>query len=196
MLKQLGKSVLKFHDWSIADNIPPETSRCVLVAGPHTSNWDFYFAVSAMHALGVPIKVAIKNFWTKFPMNSIIVPLGGIGLDPNAGKKFDRKANQTTMLANVFKEYEDIALIISPEGNRVKTDKWKTGFFRIAEMANVPIALAYLDYKKKIAGIGPVLSADTGLDVVMSDLMKFYSSITPKFPDQFVIDRRYKHALI
>ncbi len=186
----IGKAILKFHGWKIVGEIPKETERCVLVAGPHTSNWDFYLAAACMHALDIPMKIGIKDFWMKFPMGILIRYVGGLGVNLSKDKKFNRKG-QVAAFAELFDEHDRIAFMISPEGNRAITDKWKTGFYRIAEKAQVPIVISYLDYGKKEAGIGPIINPNDGLDNAMSILMDFYEKITPLYKDQFSRDKRY-----
>jgi len=188
--KTLAKLVLKLHGWKIVGDIPPETKRCVLVAGPHTSNWDFYFAAACMFAMDTPMKIGIKDFYMKFPLGPIIRYFGGVGVNLRPDKRFDRKG-QVAIFAELFEEYDNIAFIISPEGNRTKTDKWKTGFFRIAELAQVPIVVAYLDHDKKEGGFGPVIDTKDGLDNAMMTMIDFYEEIPPCIKGYFQRDKRY-----
>lgn len=188
--KTVAKLILKLHGWKIVGDVPPETKRCVLVAGPHTSNWDFYFAAACMFAMDTPMKIGIKDFWMKFPMGILIRYVGGVGVNLKPNKNFDRKG-QVAIFAELFEKYEEIAFIISPEGNRTKIDKWKTGFFRIAELAQVPIVVAYLDHDKKEGGFGPVIDPKDGLENAMRTMMDFYETIPPCIKGEFVRDKRY-----
>lgn len=190
MLTTLSRIIYKLHGWKVEGYVPPEVNKCVLVSGPHTSNWDTYFAVAAMHSLNIPMKVAIKKFWVQFPQSLIIKPIGGIGVDTN-NKKFSRGLGQIQMMAELFEKREKIALMISPEGNRSLTKKWKLGFYMIAKMANVPIVLAYVDYKTKTSGFGPVFTDLSDKNKIMEAIVEFYESKTPCYPENFAGDSRF-----
>lgn len=182
--------LMKKAGWTISPP-PPEVQRCVLLAAPHTSNWDYVFAILTMRALDVPMKVAIKDFWTRFPMGLLIKPLGGIGIQRSQQHLGSGTTGQVHMLAEVFNRYERIALIITPEGTRSTRNKWKTGFYHVAQTAKVPIVLAYADYKNKTCGFGPVLDSSTDKEQVMRAMMKFYADKTARYPENFSLDNRF-----
>ena len=157
MFKQkLRNAIRNFHGWKlVGDPIPPEVKRCVFVFAPHTSNWDFYHGMMNMFAWGIPVKVAIKNFWTKFPFSLLIKPMGGVGID-RSKKTAENKGTQITNIAAVFKKYQEIAFIITPEGSRSKRTQWKAGFYYIAKEARVPVVIMTADYKTRHITFGPV----------------------------------------
>lgn len=183
--------VLKLAGWRISPP-PPEVQRCVLLAAPHTSNWDYVFAVLTMRALEVPMKVAIKSFWTRFPMGLLVKPLGGIGIQRHQDHLGAGSAGQVHMLADLFNQHSSIALIITPEGTRSLRSKWKTGFYHIAQEANVPIVLSYADYHTKTCGFGPVISTALSKDEVMVQVMAFYADKVARYPHKFSLDARHK----
>ncbi|MEM1119881.1 MAG: 1-acyl-sn-glycerol-3-phosphate acyltransferase, partial [Bacteroidota bacterium] len=154
MGKIIGKFLFNLIGWKLDPNIPEEAKRCVMTAAPHTTNWDGIITRLAFYLLDVPVKIAIKDFWTKFPMGLFIKPLGGLGI--NRGPKVPNKPrrSQTDQMADFFKTYDDIALVIAPEGSRALRKEWKMGFYYVAKKANVPITFGYLDYEKKLAGVG------------------------------------------
>ena len=133
-------------------------------------------------------RFVIKSDWLKFPMNLIMGPAGAIGLD--CSKLKEGTASNTDVMADFFKQYPEIALMISPEGTRGPTTKWKTGFYYIAQKANVPIVIGYADYKNKICGVGPVLYP-TGFEKDMRTIMTFYQHIEGHTPENFKLDSRY-----
>ena len=171
MKQTIARWLLRAAGWSL-EGAPPAHARYVLIAAPHTSNWDFYFGVMCMISMGVPIKVAIKNFWTKFPFSLIIGPIGGVGIR-RIRNKDGSGYNQVDMLAELFERYEKIALIITPEGSRSLRKEWKTGFYHIAQKANVPIVTLGGDYEKKVVYFGPVFTGQESLDEVMRAMMNF-----------------------
>ena len=192
MLKaKFAKWLFHTHGWKLVGKpIPEEAQRCVFVFAPHTSNWDFYFGVAAMMGWGIPIKIAIKKVWTKFPLGLIVNPFGGIGIDRSKSKVRDTKG-QVQNLANVFKDHQKIAFVITPEGSRSKRTQWKTGFYHIARLAKVPIVTLSGDYRKKAVEFGPVFTGNEKLEDIMREMMEFYKPGGGKFPDQFALDERY-----
>lgn len=189
-MRFIAKFLLWIFGWKLANKPPKEAQKCVLVSGPHTSNWDTFFASVCMHSTGIPMRVAIKKFWMKFPQRLIIGPIGGLAIDTE-NKKFSRNLDQIKLMSSLFEKREKIALMISPEGNRELVKKWKLGFLLIAQSADVPVVTAYLDYDKKEGGFGPVFSDLSDKKAVLTEIMKFYNSKTPKFPEKFSPDFRY-----
>lgn len=182
--------IMRQAGWTITPP-PAAVQRCVLLAAPHTSNWDYVFALLTMRALNVPMKVAIKNFWTRFPVGLLVKPLGGIGIERNQQHLGAGSSGQVHMLAEVFRRHEHIALIITPEGTRSPRNKWKTGFYHVAQEAQVPIVLAYADYRQKSCGFGPVLDYALPKEEVMRLIMKFYAHKVARYPQNFSLDSRY-----
>lgn len=169
-------------------NAPPkEMQRCVLLFVPHTSNWDFVNGVTCMKGLNMPIKVAIKNFWTTFPFGLLVKPIGGIGID----RSKTAKVSQVDQLAKVFKEHERIAFVITPEGSRSLRTNWKTGFYYIAQKANVPIITIKGDYKFKTVEFGPVIYPSATFEECMKEVMAYYKACNAKFPEKYSPDIRY-----
>jgi len=186
----IGKILVKISGWKRLNDVPAEAKRCVFVFAPHTSNWDWYYGTINMFAWGLPIKVAIKNFWTKFPLGLLIKPLGGVGID-RSKKANHNKEDQVNQLAALFDQYDEIAFTITPEGTRSLRTKWKTGFFYIAHKANVPIVMISANCENKTVKFGPVLDPQSGLDQVMKDMMNFFSDAVAFYPENFSIDERY-----
>jgi 1-acyl-sn-glycerol-3-phosphate acyltransferase len=192
MLTLISKLILKIAGWKIDYNIPSEMSnKYVLMAAPHTSNWDFLYAMCTFRILKIPIKFTIKKEWMRFPFNLLMTPLGAVGIDRNPvpGKK-DKKSMVEAMV-DLFKEREELVVVVTAEGTRKKVEKWRTGFYHVATLANVPIALGYLDYKKKIAGVGKIMVPSGDIKKDMKEMMDFYKHYTPKFPEKFSLDLQY-----
>ena len=82
-------------------------------------------------------------------------------------------------------------MMVTPEGTRARREHWKSGFYHIAIAANVPIALSYLDYKKKTAGVGKILYPSGNIEQDMREIMQFYADVSPKYPELFSLDTRY-----
>lgn len=161
-------------------NIPAGTKRCVLVSAPHTSNWDFVIGRLAMWAFCIDVKMIIKKELFFFPMGIVFKALGGIPVD-----RKNKKSNITGQVAKMFEENENLCVLFTPEGTRSYNPKWKRGFYYLAEKANVPIYLGYLDYGNKTGGIFPdefIPTGDATKDI--EDIQKRYVNIKGKYPEQ------------
>ena len=192
MGRQIARFLLWLGGWKVDPVIPKEAHRCVMISAPHTTNWDAYLVKLASLVLGVQLRVAIKDRWTRGFRGSFVRWLGGIGVD-RTPKSGSQRLSQTDAMAALFEKHDRLTLAIAPEGTRRKSDRWKMGFYYIAKMADVPIVFGYIDYKKKVAGIGrePLyVSDDIAKD--MKIINDFYRAITPKYPENFSVDMRYE----
>lgn len=179
----------KMLGWRYEVILPPGIKKFVMVGAPHTSNWDFPASMALLHSIPVKVSFAIKAEWTKFPYSLFMKPLGAVGID-RKNIQSGAKANTTDMLAGLYEKHRTFALGIAPEGTRKPKDKWRTGFYHIAVKAGVPIALAYIDHKTKVMGIGKLIMP-SHLESDMKEIMDFYSSKTGKRPENFLLDKRY-----
>lgn len=190
MFKLFIKFVLKVLGWSANPNFPQETNKCVLLAAPHTSNWDTFYLRMGLWALDIPMKFTVKDDWTKFPMGLFMKPLGALGINRNK-KKGDMKVSYVDQMVEIINSRERIAMVVAVEGSRSLRTKWKMGFYHTAMKAKVPICLGYLDYKKKEAGIGPSYELTGDVDKDMKFIHAFYKDIQGKYPEKFSLDERY-----
>lgn len=181
MKKFIGKFLLSIMGWELDITAPVHTiPKCVLIAAPHTTNWDFYYAVSAFWAMGIPMKFFIKDSWTKPWYGFIIKAMGGIGI--NRTQRSDMVNHAATLLKNA----DHLYMLNTPEGSRSFAEKWKTGFYYIAQQANVPILLAYADYKKKMTGIGKVIQLENKpKEEILAEIEAYYYNIEGKFPENY-----------
>ena len=192
MWKTLGRLALKMVGWKVKFPIPDESQRCVMIAAPHTTNWDAILTRVAFMVLGIPVKIAIKDTWTKVPIiGAFVRGVGGLGINRSPKKEGQPRKSQIEQMAAFFTEHKDIALVIAPEGSRSLKTEWKMGFYHLAKLADVPIAYGYLDYKEKVAGVGGAIHPTDDLAADMKKIMAFYKTITPKYPDQYSVDQRY-----
>ncbi len=178
-----------FHalGFRLINSPPPEMRKCILLFAPHTSNWDYILGVTCMRGLNMPIKVVIKNMWTRFPFGLIIKPLGGIGITRSDTKG----ASQVDKIASSIEDYPEIALVVTPEGSRSLRTEWKTGFYYIAQKANLPIITIKGNYKDKTAEFGPVIQHGTDFETAMHTIAQYYNDSQAKYPADFSVDQRY-----
>lgn len=191
MIRIIVKLIFKMIGWKVDFNIPKEAERSVMLAAPHTSNWDALLTRSAFFILGIPVKIAIKDYWTKFPFGLLVKPLGGLGIDRSKKDPNKPRKGQVEQMADFFKSNDQIALVIAPEGTRRLRKEWKMGFYYIAKEANVPITYGYLDYATKTAGVGGPLYVTDDMEADIKKVMAFYKDKSGKFPEKFMLDERY-----
>lgn len=186
------KLAMKLFGWKIDKDFPQNLKRCVLIAAPHTSNWDFLFAIATFRIMGIDIRFTIKDTWVKFPFSLITKPLGAISIDRSKRKEGEKRKSMVDYMTDLFSKNKDLVLIVTAEGTRKKVENWKSGFYHVAKNAKVPIALGYLDYEKKIAGIRKELfHLSDSIENDMKEIMEYYKNSKPKHPAKFMLDSRY-----
>lgn len=186
MMKLLSRFIFWVAGWSFNDQWPKEVKKAVVIAVPHTSNWDLLYARAAFYLMEIPVKFTIKQEVMVGPLGWMIKGLGGIGIDRNKIPG-GRKQTYTEAMITMLKESNDLVVMVTPEGTRSAVSKWKTGFYHIALGAEVPILVGYLDYKKKEAGIGPFIYPNGNMDEQIEELKNFAKTITPKYPDKGIV---------
>jgi 1-acyl-sn-glycerol-3-phosphate acyltransferase len=186
-LKLIAQFCFWLTGWKKVGVYPENTPKSVMIAAPHTSNWDFFYARAAFFLLGIPVKTTIKKEAMFFPMNLLLKFFGVIPIDrTKRSGGLTRKNSMVDGMVELFNERDELVIMITPEGTRKYVPKWKTGFYHVAKKANVPIILGYLDYKKKHAGIGPVIYPSDNLEQDMEKILTFYRSVTGKYPERGV----------
>ncbi len=178
--KFLAKVIFKIAGWKQVGNVPPDVKKCIMVAAPHTSNWDFIFARGAFYLMELPVKFTIKA-------EAMVGPLGWL-LDKMGALPVNRKKNNSLVNAmiDLFNEREQLVILVTPEGTRKYQPRWRKGFYHAAYGAGVPIALGYLDYKKKEAGVGPLFYPTGDVDGDIEKIKDFYRTVTAKYPENGV----------
>lgn len=166
--------------WKTVGAIPENISKAIIVAAPHTSNIDFPLARAFFYIHKKKVNYVIKKEWMKFILRKFFYATGALPVDRS------NAANMVEHMAGLLKNAENMFILISPEGTRSSVKKWKSGFYRTAVMAEVPLILAYLDYGKKEAGIGPVFYPTGDYDEDMIFIKGFYSRITARHPEQYL----------
>lgn len=189
MLRSLCLQLFYASGWRFESNLPQDLRSFVFIGAPHTSNYDFIPAMAVAELLNRNTRFVIKNEWLKFPMGIIMRPAGAIGIDRK--KLREGNMSNTDLIAKLFQTHQELALMIAPEGTRGANADWKTGFYYIAQKANVPIVLGYADFEKKIAGAGPIIYPQN-FEEDMAMIMAFYENFKGKVPENFVLDSRYR----
>ena len=183
-MKKISLLILKFLNYKIDLVNIPEEKKYVLVFAPHTSWLDFVIGKIALTAMGVKTTFLIKKEFFFFPLGSYLKYIGGYPVNRKRAQKL------TDTLAAYIKERDEIAFLITPEGTRKRVETWKRGFYYIAQKAEVPIALAYLDYGDKRGGIGPVFYPTGDYDADLQEIQKFYCGMQGKRKGCFNLEDR------
>jgi 1-acyl-sn-glycerol-3-phosphate acyltransferase len=184
--------VFKIQGWKFINKIPADLRSFVFVGAPHTSNADIIPTMAMAYFMKRNTKFVIKNQWLKAPLGIFLRSVGAIGVDKNLIQKNGAK-NTTELMACLFKEHKDLVLMISPEGTRSPNSNWKSGFYYIAQKANVPIVLGYADYDKKEAGLGEVIYL-SNFEEDMQKITNFFRNIKGKNPENFKLDSKFQEG--
>ena len=171
---------LKLAGWTIEGELPASAHKCVLIAAPHTSNWDLPYTLMTAFVLRLNPYWLGKASLFKAPFGGAMRWLGGIAVDRSQANNMVAAAAQALKAAD-----GRVQLIVPPEGTRGKTTHWRTGFYYIAAAAEVPILLAYMDYRRKRAGLGPAFVPTGDVERDMAAIKAFYAPIQGKFPQHF-----------
>ena len=163
----LGRTALRLGGWRIVGPIP-DLSKAVLIVAPHSSNWDGFWGMAAKLALGLEVRVLGKTqlFW--WPLGPLLRRLGAIPVDRSSPQGTIEQA------ITIIRDFDRIWFTLTPEGTRKRVDKWKTGFWKIARNANVPIVMGYFDYPSKVIGIETVFHTSDNQQQDMLQIREFY----------------------
>lgn len=180
-MQKLSRLILKLAGWKYV-RTTPIINKSVICVAPHTSNWDFILAkLSYSASENIHPHFFIKKEWFFFPMGILLRAMGGIPVDRS------KRTTLTEEVVSLFAENETFHIGVTPEGTRQAVKKWKKGFYQIAVQANVPIQLAYIDYKKKEAGITELFYPTGDEKADMAKIMDFYSGVSARFPERFAV---------
>lgn len=179
--KLISKLLFKVTGWKLQGTLTPELRRCVMVAAPHTSNWDFIYARAAFYLMDAPIRYTIKKEFMRFPFGGLLKAIGALPIDRSKNTKM------VDAMIRIFKETPgEMCVMVTPEGTRKYQPRWRRGFYHVAVGAGVPIVLGYLDYAKKEAGVGPAFIPTGDVEADIEAIMAFYRTKTAKYPEQGV----------
>lgn len=174
--QHLSRLILRLVGWKLVEEMPPER-KYILVGAHHTSNWDWAIGFLMMAGLGLKPRWIGKDSLFKGIAGPIMRWLGGISVVRGAQSDF------VGQVVEIYNNNKELVIALAPEGTRKYVDHWKTGFYHIAKDAQVSVAMAFLDYSKKICGIGGHFIPSDNLNADMQILRKFYSGVVGKFPE-------------
>ncbi len=178
MNPKFAKYCLEKCDWKINNQVEIP-KKCVICIAPHTSNWDFILGNLFKSALSLNIPFFMKKEWFRFPLGRFMRSLGGIPIDRS------KTTSITDDIAAEFAKHDSFYVAVTPEGTRSFTRQWRRGFYFIAQKAEVPIVLGYIDYGKKELGCGALFEPTGDVEADMLAIKQFYANVQAKFPEKF-----------
>jgi 1-acyl-sn-glycerol-3-phosphate acyltransferase len=173
----IGRLILRLAGWRVEGRWP-DIPKMVVIFAPHTSNWDFVFAMSAIFSQGYrPNFIGKKSlFWG--PLGWFMRGMGGIPVDRQAA------VNTVGATVQAIQAAERVILGIAPEGTRSQTKYWRSGFYHIAHQSGVPISFFSLDYRKKLARLAEGITTTGDIQADMERIRPFFEGVAGKFPHQ------------
>ena len=175
LVRWLALIFLKLVGWK-AEGRKPDIAKYVMIAAPHTSNWDFVYVMCLAFILRIKPLIMMKGTWFRWPLGFFFRWLGALPIDRSGSH------NVVAQSIEAFHTHSRMVLMVPPSGTRKQVMYWKTGFYYIATGAHVPIVLGYLDYHRKAGGIGPIVHSTGNIEADMKIIRNFYVDITGKYP--------------
>lgn len=178
LMAWIGGAVLKLMRWKVADPFP-DLAKAVVIAAPHTSNWDFIIGIAAKLQLQLRIHWLGKHTLFRKPFAPLFRWLGGTPVQRDSSQGIVQE------IVEIFQRQEQFLLGLSPEGTRKRVEKWKTGFYHIAKGAGVPILPVAFDYPSKSIRIGEPLFPSSSMERDFEVLGSFYSPMQGKIKENY-----------
>jgi 1-acyl-sn-glycerol-3-phosphate acyltransferase len=172
----LGALYLRLMGWRV-EGAPPSMSKAVLIAAPHTSNWDLPFMLAIAYVFGVKPAWLGKRELFRWPFGGLMRRLGGLPVDRSAAGGMVQQA------VDRFAAASRLFLVVPPSGTRSRARSWRSGFYHIARGAQVPVLCTFLDYRRKVGGIGPAIVPSGEVRADMKLIRDFYDGIEGKYPE-------------
>lgn len=164
----LAARILKWKHWNFKLNteIP---DKCVICVAPHTSNWDFILGELCIRSIGKTASFLMKKTWFFFPLGYIMRALGGIPVVQG------KSTHVTQSVVDEFARRDRLSVAVTPEGTRSPNPNWHKGFLHIAQQAQVPLILAYFDYKNHIVCIDRTLTLTGDVEADLLTVKRYYN---------------------
>ncbi len=170
--------ILSLLGWKIDKTTPTDVKKAVVVMGPHTSNWDFVIGFIAFRQYRVKAKFLIKKELFFFPFGFFLKRMGGVPVDRK------QKNNITQFAVDYFASNDSCFMVFTPEGTRSYNPNWKKGFYYIAQNAQVPIYIGYIDYKNKKGGFHSKIEPSGNPDADILKIKVILAQFKGRFPEK------------
>ena len=140
----------------------------MILGAPHTSNLDFFLTLALIHHFDLPLRYLIKDSVMKGPLGALIRSLGGVPVDRSKAN------NLVDSMVEAIDREEEFAMGVLPEGTRKYVDYWKSGFYWIAQGANLPIYPVRVDGAKKHLHMGNRFDITGDIEADVAELALFF----------------------
>jgi 1-acyl-sn-glycerol-3-phosphate acyltransferase len=168
----LGRTVLRLGGWRM-EGAFPDIPRLVLIGAPHSSNWDGVWGLGAKLGLGLDIRILGKDSLFRVPLLGLVLRrMGIIPVDRNASHGVVEQS------VELIRSHSTFWYGLAPEGTRKPVERWKTGFWKIAKAAGVPVLPAYFHYGRKVVGIGPPFELGEDMDADIARIQAWYRRVS------------------
>ena len=173
--RALGRWTLAALGWRIEGTIP-DLPKLVIIAAPHTTNWDFVVGMAAKMALGLSVLWLGKDSLFRGPLGVVMRSLGGVPVD---------RSNASDVVSQVIQEFsrrDRMVLGLAPEGTRKRVERWRTGFYHIAHGARVPVVPVALNWGARALQIGDPFTTTGEVDADVSELQRRFTGVVGRRP--------------
>lgn len=179
-MRKFAKFLLvRMLGWEITGELPAGTEKAVIIVAPHTSMWDFIYGRLAFWVLGLDVKFLINSKYFFFPLGLLLKKLGGFPV------KHSKTTSLLIQIKQMYNKYDSFLLVITPEGTRGLVKRWRKGFYQIATGSNIPIVMAFIDYKNKKGGLGPVFYPTGNYNNDLVEIETFYRNFHARHPERY-----------
>lgn len=177
LLRRTASLFLRIVGWRMEGQFP-DIPKFVMIAAPHTSNWDVPLLLFLAFFFQTKLYFMLKDATFRWPFGGFFKWLGAIPIDRT------KSSGMVEQSIQAFRENQELVMVVPPSGTRSKVLYWKTGFYHIARGANVPIVCGFLDYRRKVGGVGPMVTPTGDIEADMQTIRAFYATITGKHPEK------------
>jgi len=178
----ISENILPTLGWKVT-GVFPNIDKSVIIFAPHTSYWDAFYGKLLLMQTDIVYKFLSKKEFFKFPFKYFFQLYGSIPVS--------RNKEYIDEVVSLFEKTETLHIVLSPEGQLAKTDHWKKGFYYMANRADIPIIVGYIDYEKKEIGIKGVIRDTSNMNETLSEISQMYKGVIGKNPYGFSLDKRY-----
>ena len=178
LTRWFGRTFYRAIGWKLEGKII-DAERVMVVAAPHTSNWDFVFGILVILGINARVRWLGKHTIFKFGVTWFFRWLGGIPVNRE-------QPDEVMGYVDAAVEKDNgLVLVMAPEGTRKKVTKWKTGFLRIAKKNKCVIQLGALDFANRRIVLGDVFEPTGDNEADIAAIIEYYSQFAGRHPDQF-----------
>ena len=175
----VSKCVFAVAGWKLGEIRNPEIKKSIMIAAPHTSNWDLIMARAAFYLMDVDVRFTVKKEWAEhWLLGGLVRSIGALAVDRS------RNNSLVDGMVQLFDEHDELVILVTPEGTRAYQPRWRKGYYFAALGARVPIRLGFLDYVKKEAGIGEAVYPTGDYEADEAKIKAYYRTKTGRFPEK------------